>query len=58
MKQRNVGSSSSVLGRRDFRGAAAGTAAFYWKSTRPNGGGEPPAALEQKIEASFGSVDA
>ena len=24
----------------------------------PNGGGEPPAALKQKIEASFGSVDA
>ncbi len=32
--------------------------AFYWKSMRPNGGGEPPAALKQKIEASFGSVDA
>jgi len=31
---------------------------FYWKSMRPNGGGEPPAALKQKIEASFGSVDA
>jgi Fe-Mn family superoxide dismutase len=31
---------------------------FYWKSLRPNGGGEPPAALKQKIEASFGSVDA
>ena len=32
--------------------------AFYWKSMRPNGGGEPPAALKQKIEAAFGSVDA
>jgi Fe-Mn family superoxide dismutase len=31
---------------------------FYWRSLRPNGGGEPPAALKQKIEASFGSVDA
>ena len=25
---------------------------------RPKGGGEPPATLKQKIEASFGSVDA
>lgn len=31
---------------------------FYWHSLRPNGGGEPPAALKQKIETSFGSVDA
>ena len=31
---------------------------FYWHSLRPKGGGEPPAALKQKIEASFGSVDA
>ncbi|WP_143708521.1 superoxide dismutase [Methylococcus capsulatus] len=31
---------------------------FYWKSLRPNGGGEPPAALRRKIEASFGSVAA
>jgi Fe-Mn family superoxide dismutase len=31
---------------------------FYWHSLRPKGGGEPPAALEQKIEASFGSLDA
>lgn len=31
---------------------------FYWNSLRPNGGGEPPAALKQRIEASFGSVDA
>jgi Fe-Mn family superoxide dismutase len=31
---------------------------FYWSSLSPNGGGEPPAALRQKIEASFGSVDA
>jgi Fe-Mn family superoxide dismutase len=31
---------------------------FYWKSLRPKGGGEPPAALKQKMEASFGNVDA
>lgn len=31
---------------------------FYWNSMKPNGGGEPPAALKQKIEASFGSIDA
>ncbi|QXP84335.1 superoxide dismutase [Methylococcus sp. Mc7] len=30
---------------------------FYWKSLRAKGGGEPPAALKRKIEASFGSVD-
>ena len=31
---------------------------FYWQSLRPNGGGEPPAALKAKLEASFGSVAA
>jgi Fe-Mn family superoxide dismutase len=31
---------------------------FYWKSLSPKGGGKPPAALAQKIEASFGSLDA
>ena len=31
---------------------------FYWNSLKPNGGGEAPAALKAKIEASFGSVDA
>lgn len=31
---------------------------FYWNSLTPNGGGEPPAALKQMIEASFGTVDA
>jgi Fe-Mn family superoxide dismutase len=31
---------------------------FYWKSMTPKGGGEPPAALKQKIEAAFGSVEA
>jgi Fe-Mn family superoxide dismutase len=30
---------------------------FYWRSLQPNGGGEPPAALMQKIEASFGNLD-
>ncbi len=31
---------------------------FYWKSMRPNGGGEPPAVLKQKMDAAFGGVDA
>ena len=31
---------------------------FYWRSLRPKGGGEPPVALKQKIEASFGTVEA
>jgi Fe-Mn family superoxide dismutase len=31
---------------------------FYWNSMKPNGGGEPPAALKKKIEAAFGSVEA
>jgi len=31
---------------------------FYWRSLKPKGGGEPPAGLQQKIEASFGSLDA
>jgi Fe-Mn family superoxide dismutase len=30
---------------------------FYWHSMKPNGGGEPPAALRQKIDAAFGSLD-
>ena len=30
---------------------------FYWRSLRAKGGGEPPAALRQKIESAFGSVD-
>jgi len=30
---------------------------FYWRSLRPKGGGEPPRALMQKIEASFGSLE-
>ena len=31
---------------------------FYWRSLKPKGGGEPPAVLKKKIEASFGTVDA
>lgn len=31
---------------------------FYWNSLKPGGGGEPPVALKQKIEAAFGSVEA
>jgi superoxide dismutase, Fe-Mn family len=31
---------------------------FYWSSLRPNGGGEPPATLKRRIEASFGTMDA
>lgn len=30
---------------------------FYWPGLKPRGGGEPPAALRQRIEASFGSVE-
>lgn len=29
---------------------------FYWKSLTPKGNGDPPAALKQQMEASFGSV--
>jgi Fe-Mn family superoxide dismutase len=38
--------------------AQAWNHAFYWRSLRPKGGGEPPAALKAKIEAAFGSVAA
>ena len=31
---------------------------FYWRSLRPKGGGEPPAVLKQRIEASFVTLDA
>lgn len=30
---------------------------FYWNSLRPNGGGEPPAALKQVIQAAFGDME-
>ena len=38
--------------------AQAWNHSFYWRSMCPNGGGEPPAALKQKMEAAFGSVEA
>jgi Fe-Mn family superoxide dismutase len=31
---------------------------FYWRSMKPKGGGEPPVILRQKIEVSFGSLEA
>jgi len=31
---------------------------FFWRSLRPPGGGAPPAALQAKIEAAFGSLEA
>jgi Fe-Mn family superoxide dismutase len=31
---------------------------FFWKSLKPGGGGEPPAALKAKMESAFGGVDA
>ncbi len=30
---------------------------FYWNSMRPGGGGRPPAALAQRLEADFGGFD-
>ena len=38
--------------------AQAWNHAFYWRSLRPRGGGEPPAVLKHRIEADFGSVEA
>lgn len=38
--------------------AQAWNHAFYWRSLRPQGGGEPPASLQVRLEADFGSVDA
>jgi len=31
---------------------------FYWRSLKPNGGGEPPAILKRLMDSSFGGVDA
>ncbi|MFA6279478.1 MAG: superoxide dismutase [Bdellovibrionales bacterium] len=31
---------------------------FFWQSLSPQGGGEPPAALAEKLTAAFGGVDA
>lgn len=54
---------TAVAGKADkvalFNNAAqAWNHTFYWHSLKPKGGGEPPAALKQRIEASFGSVEA
>src|SRR5664279_4967328 len=54
---------TSTVGRSEktaiFNNAAqAWNHTFYWNSMSPKGGGEPPAALKQKIEASFASLDA
>jgi len=38
--------------------AQAWNHSFYWQSLKPNGGGEPPAALKHKIEESFDGVEA
>jgi superoxide dismutase, Fe-Mn family len=38
--------------------AQAWNHAFYWKSLKPKGGGEPPSELKQMMESDFGSVDA
>jgi Fe-Mn family superoxide dismutase len=38
--------------------AQAWNHAFFWKSLKPKGGGAPPAALAQKIDESFGSLEA
>ena len=38
--------------------AQAWNHAFYWNSLTPKSGGEPSVVLKQKIEASFGTLDA
>lgn len=38
--------------------AQAWNHAFYWRCLKPAGGGEPSGVLKQKIDASFGSLDA
>ena len=30
---------------------------FYWNSLKPQGGGEPPAALKAKLDAAFGNLE-
>jgi Fe-Mn family superoxide dismutase len=37
--------------------AQAWNHAFYWKSLKPRGGGEPPAVLKNLMQVSFGGVD-
>jgi superoxide dismutase, Fe-Mn family len=54
---------TATAGRADraniFNNAAqAWNHSFYWRCLKPEGGGEPPTALEQKMEEAFGSVDA
>ena len=54
---------AATVGRADKAGTFNNAAqiwnhTFYWNSLTPKGGGEPPAALKQKIEASFGTLDA
>jgi Fe-Mn family superoxide dismutase len=38
--------------------AQAWNHSFYWRCLKAKGGGEPPPALKQKMEAAFGSVEA
>jgi Fe-Mn family superoxide dismutase len=38
--------------------AQAWNHSFYWNCLKPQGGGEPPLSLKQKMEAAFGGVDA
>lgn len=38
--------------------AQAWNHSFYWQSLSPKGGGQPPAALKEKLKTSFGSVEA
>ena len=38
--------------------AQAWNHSFYWRCLKPGGGGEPPPALKQKMEAAYGSVEA
>jgi len=38
--------------------AQAWNHAFYWRSLKPKGGGEPPAVLKALMDSSFGSVAA
>ena len=54
---------NTTAGRADlaaiFNNAAqAWNHAFYWRSLKPNGGGEPPAVLKQLLDSSFGGVEA
>jgi Fe-Mn family superoxide dismutase len=38
--------------------AQAWNHSFYWRCLKPGGGGEPPPALKQKMEAAYGNVEA